>query len=102
MYDSLTTCDGENARIEFKAMFGKDFETIEDLERITKEADKLKTKINILTEPVSAKSEGISFNKLVIIIESSRGITIDTDIKLFQFKEMYDIEIEKQNGSGHK
>lgn len=96
MYDSLTTCEGENAKLEFKSMFGKDFETIEDLARITKEGDRLKSKMDILNEPVIVNKNGISFNRAVIIVELSRGITIDTGIKLFQFKEMYDIELEKQ------
>lgn len=102
MYDSLTNCEGDNAKLEFKAMFHKDFETIEDLSRITKEADRLKSKMDILNEPVTDNKNGITFGRLFIIVEASRGIPIDREIKLFQFKELYDIELEKQNGTGHK
>jgi len=32
---------------------------------------------------------------LVIMVESSRGIPINRNTKLFEFKKMYDIELEK-------
>lgn len=95
MYDSLTTCVGENSVKEFKEMFGHEFGDIDDLKLLTGEAERVNDKMKILS--VSNKKEGISFSKLVNIVEVSRGITIGRNIKLFQFKDMYDTEIEKWN-----
>jgi hypothetical protein len=95
MYDSLTTCVGENAVAEFKEIFGHEFKSIDDLKLLTGEAERVNDKMKILSVP--NKKEGISFSKLINIVEVSRGITIDRNIKLFQFKDMYDTEIEKWN-----
>lgn len=96
MYDALTSCDAENSKAEFKNIFHKDFETVDDLKLLIDEANRLNDKIKIVS-PIENKKDGISFSKLVIMIEGSRGIPISRETKLFQFKEMYDIEIEKQN-----
>ena len=96
MYDALTTCEAENSKAEFKKMFHKEFETIDDLKLVTDEANRLNDKMKIL-KPDEVKKDGISFSRLILIIEDSRGIPISMETKLFQFKEMYDIEIEKQN-----
>jgi hypothetical protein len=96
MYDALSSCDAVNSRIEFKKIFHKDYEDIEDLKLLTDEATRLNDKMTIVKAPESKKG-GISFVRLVLMIEDSRGKPIDRKIKLYEFKEMYDIEIEKQN-----
>jgi hypothetical protein len=98
MYDALTSCEAKNSRIEFKNIFHKDFESIEDLKLLTNEANRLNDKMKIFT-PDTIKKDGISFVKLVIMIEDSRGKPIDRKIKLYEFKNMYDIELEKQNNA---
>jgi intein-encoded DNA endonuclease-like protein len=77
-------------------MFHKEFESVDDLKLIVDKADGFNNKMKIL-KPVDEKKEGVSFSRLVLIIEDSRGIPISDKTKLFKFKEMYDIEIEKQN-----
>jgi len=96
MYDSLTTCDAENARAEFKLMFKKEYESTDDLKRITDLAEQLDSKMGGLKKPEQLK-EGISFNKLVIIVETSRGINIDRKTRLYEFYKMYEAEMEKWN-----
>ena len=96
MYDALTSCDAENSKVEFNKIFHKEFESIDDLKLLTDEANRLNDKMKIF-KPVEDKKDGISFSKLILIIEDSRGIPISDNTKLFKFKEMYDIEIEKQN-----
>jgi hypothetical protein len=98
MHDALTTCDAENSKAEFKKMFHKEFESVDDLKLIVDKADGFNNKMKIL-KPVEGddKKEGIPFSRLVIIVEDWRGIPISDKTKLFKFKEMYDREIEKQN-----
>jgi aldehyde:ferredoxin oxidoreductase len=104
MYDALTVCDAENSRKEFKAMFGKEYESTDDLKLITNLAEQINQKLEALNPKESDKStkEGISFNKLVTIVELSRGINIDRKIKLYEFYGMYETELEKWNNGRHK
>lgn len=95
MYDALTTCEAENSKAEFKKMFGKDFESLDDLKIVTDKASQLNDKMGMLAN-VKESKDGVSFVKLIIIIEDSRGKPISRSTKLYEFKEMYDIEIEKQ------
>lgn len=96
MYHSLTTCAGENSAKEFKEIFGHEFKSIDDLKLLTDEAQRINDKMTILNAP-KKDDKGVSFSKLINIVETSRGIPIDRNIKLFQFKEMYDTELEKWN-----
>jgi len=95
MYDALINSDAENSRAEFKLMFGKDFEGVEDIKRIVNENDRLSDKIRIMSQNAPDKKESITFNQLVIMVESSRGLPINRNTKLFEFKKMYDIELAK-------
>ena len=94
MYDSLTTCDAPNARAEFKLMFRKDYEDIEDLKLITNLAEQLGGKMKGMATP-KAKGEGMSFVEVVQAVELSRNIPIDRQIKLFEFHTMYKTELKK-------
>jgi len=95
MYDALINSDGVNSRVEFMSMFGKEFEGVEDIKRIVNEVDRLSDKIKIMSQNTPEKKESITFNQLVIMVESSRGLPINRETKLFEFKKMYDIELEK-------
>jgi len=95
MYDALINSDGVNSRAEFKAMFGKEYEGIEDIKRIVNENERLRDKIKIMSQNATEKKESITFNQLVIMVESSRNIPINRNTKLFEFKKMYDIELQK-------
>jgi len=95
MYDALLNSEAVNSRAEFKLMFGKDFEGIEDIKRIVNENERLSDKIKIMSNVSPDKKESITFNQLVIMVESSRNIPINRNTKLFEFKKMYDIELEK-------
>lgn len=95
MYDALINSDGVNSRAEYLEMFGKEFEGIEDIKRIVKENERLSDKIKIMSQNTPEKKESITFNQLVIVVESSRNIPINRKTKLYEFKKMYDIELEK-------
>jgi len=95
MYDALINSEGVNSRLEFAAMFGKEFEGVKDIQRIVNEVDRLSDKIKIMSNNTPEKKESITFNQLVIMVESSRNIPINRNTKLFEFKKMYDIELEK-------
>ena len=95
MYDSLTTCDALNARGEFKKMFGKDYESIEDLKLITNLAEQIGDKLKNAVSPI--KKEGVTFVDLIGMVEMSRNIPIDRKIKLFEFYKMYQTELKKWN-----
>lgn len=95
MYSALTTCEAENSKKEFKTMFGKEFETIDDLKFITETAKQLDDKIKILTPKDEPTKKGLSFVKTVIVVEESRKIPINRKIKLYEFYEMYKTELEK-------
>jgi len=94
MYDALTNCEAENSKAEFKLMFKKEFETVDDLKLITNEADRLNDKMGMLNMP-NYKKDGLSFSQLVIVVETSRGVNISRDTRLFEFYKMYEIELEK-------
>jgi hypothetical protein len=99
MYNALTTCEAENSKAEFKNMFNKDFESIDDLNLITAESNRFNDKIEILKplKPLKSTNDGIPFVKLVRIVEISRSINIDREIKLYEFYGMYKTELEKWN-----
>ena len=48
MHDALTACDVENSRNEFREMFGKDYDSIDDLKLLVDEFNRLSPKIKIL------------------------------------------------------
>ncbi len=98
MYDSLIYSEtAENAKKEYKLLFGKDYEGVDDLNKLVSEANRLTEKIKLLERPQKETEDknSIGFAQLVVIVESSRGIPIDRKIKLFEFKKMYEIELEK-------
>jgi len=94
MYRALIHCDAKNSKAEFKKLFNKDFEAVEDLDLIVNEAARLNDKMGMLKTPISNK-DGISFSQLVIIVETSRGVNISRATKLFEFYKMFKIELEK-------
>ena len=94
MYDSLTTCEAVNARDEFKLMFRKDYEDIEDLKLITNLAEQLGGKMKGMTTP-KAKGEGMSFIDVLQLVEISRNIQINRQLILFEFYKMYKTELKK-------
>ena len=94
MYDALTTCEAVNSNAEFKLMFGKEFKTINDLKLVTNEANRINDKMGVLNQP-QEKGNDISFSQLVIMIETSRNIPINRNIKLYEFYEMYKNELSK-------
>lgn len=96
MYDSLTTCDAPNARGEFELMFGMKYKSTDDLKLITDLAEQINQKMGGL-KPHEAAKEGVSFIELIRIVETSRGINIDRNIKLYEFYGMYQAEMEKWN-----
>lgn len=94
IYYSLIYADGENARERFKILFGKEFEYTEnDINRINDKAKFYIDKINALPKPKEEK--GITFNELIAIVENSRGITIDREMKVFEFHKIYELELKK-------
>ena len=99
MYDSLVYSEtAENAKREYFLLFGKQYEGIEDLNKLVSEANRLTDKIKLLERPPKNEHENknsIGFAQLVVIVESSRGVHIERKTKLFEFKKMYEIELEK-------
>lgn len=104
MYDSLLYAKGENALFEFRTMFNSEYTKPEQLKLITDENTRILEKIQILTPKETVKKENtITFNDLVLIIETSRNMAIDRKMKLWEFKKVYDLELkkwqtQKQNG----
>ena len=95
MYVSLTTCDAKNSKKEFIELFGVEYKSENDLKFITETAKQLDDKIKILIPKENKKNKGLSFVKTVIIVEESRKIPINRNIKLYEFYEMYKTELEK-------
>lgn len=96
MYDSLTTCEGVNAKEEFKLMFKREYQNTEDLKLITNLAEQVSQKMNNL-KPHEDVKEGVSFVSLINIVEISRGIEINRGVKLYEFYNMYQTELTKWN-----
>ena len=96
IYDSLLYCQGENAKKEYFDLFGEEYVSVDQLERIAKKNAFILEKLKILM-PVESdrKNESITFTKLVTLVEGSRELPLDRNIKLFEFKEIYDIELKK-------
>jgi len=95
MYDALSVNpDSENSQKEFIKIFKKKFADVNDLKLLIGEANRIGDKIKTLSQPVN-KGETLSFSQLVVITELSRGISIPQNTKMFQFYEMYKIELEK-------
>jgi len=93
MFYGLIYGDDKKTKELFKEYFGKYPETEADLDMIVAEIGRINDKLSFIN-PVSEK-EGIEFAKLVALIETSRGLPIDRSITLYEFYELYTIEIEK-------
>ncbi len=93
MYDALATGKGKYSRQEFNRMFGRKYESIEDLKLLVNESERIVNKMETLKVPV--KEEGLSFSQLLVIVEVSRGIAIEQNTKLYKFYDMYKIELDK-------
>ncbi len=96
MYNALVYTENcENSKKEFAEMFGHEFAGLNDIKLIVDESNRIADKIKMLQPQPKQNDKSITFNQLVIIVETSRGLPIDRNIKLYEFKKMYDIELEK-------
>lgn len=95
MYNALLFGPGANAKKEFAEMFGHEFTGLKDFKLIVDEGNRLQDKIKMLQPGTKQNDKSITFNQLVIMVETSRGLPIDRNIKLYEFKKMYDIELTK-------
>ena len=93
MYNSLLYSKGINAKKEFVNIFGYDYTEIKDLKRVTDENNRILDKLKIISKPMNG--ETIAFSDLVVMVETSRKIPIDRDMKLWEFKKVYDLELKK-------
>lgn len=98
IYDSLVSCNGDNAKELFYKLFGVEYSD-ETAQILHSARSKVKDQIRILSQTKSDSMESISFESLVVMVETSRGIAIDGDTKLSKFKNIYDAELKKwKNG----
>jgi hypothetical protein len=97
MYSALlNSVDCENSKREFAEMFGHEFAGVSDIQLIVDESNRLADKIKALRpQHTQSKEKSITFSQLVIIVETSRGLPIDRRTKLYEFKKMYEIELQK-------
>lgn len=96
IYYSLIYANGENASNKFAEMFGKKWEGTEaDIKSINDKAQFLIEKINQLQKPNKENEKGITFNELIAIVENSRNISIDRQMKVFEFYKIYELELKK-------
>jgi hypothetical protein len=93
MYYALLYGEDESAKEQYKKRFGKDPETVEDLNLIVNQINKIMDQLSVLDNKPEEK--GVSFSELVALIENSRGIPIDRNITLWDFKQIHDLEITK-------
>lgn len=94
MYNSLLFYDGKNAKDEFYLLFGEKYEGLDQIKRITNENNRILDKLSIIGVPIE-NDNGISFSELIVIVENSRSIAIDREMKLIEFKQIYDLELKK-------
>lgn len=97
LYNGLLFSSDERFRELFKEKFGKDYTAIEDLKVIITEIDRLKGKLKELGTPQQVvESKGVmSFERVIDFVEQIRDLPIDRNIRLFQFKELYDGAVAK-------
>ena len=93
MYESILSSDAPNSKEEFKLMFGHEFKSDEDLKLIINKYDMLHDKLSV--EDTTTDSEGLTFEETVQLIETSRGLPIDRNMKLYSFHVMYVNESKK-------
>jgi hypothetical protein len=94
VYYSLLYADGKHAKEKFIEIFGREYKgDKEDFEAINSKTqffvDKLKS------SQQEEKKGGITFSELVAIVENSRKIQIDREMKLFEFHRIYELELKK-------
>lgn len=94
MYQSIVSCSGDNARKSYRELFGKEYDK-DGLKLILSSYEKVKDQISIMSKPVVKKPESISLSRLIVIIEDSKSIPIDRNIKVFEFWEIYNNELKK-------
>jgi hypothetical protein len=94
-YNSLSTeSEAEHSKEFFKQTFGKEWEyKRENYELINSKAEFFINKLQAIKP--SKSEDSITFSELVAIVESSRGIAIDREIKLFEFHKIYKQELKK-------
>lgn len=95
MYYDLITVNSDLAKSMFIEYFGEEFTNTNQLERILKRISFLEEKLKSMEIPVQEQKAGLTFTETVNRIETSRAIPIDRNIKLYEFKTMYDNELEK-------
>jgi hypothetical protein len=86
------TPDSKLANEGFEEEFGRKYKGENDLKLIENKIENLQLK---LPKEAIVNNKGISFSTLISLVESSRGIGIDRNITLYDFKNIYEIEREK-------
>lgn len=94
LYMSLSYAKDESSKEIYEEHFGKYPNDKDALERILGEIRKVNDMLKALDKPKEQEA-GITFTELVARVEASRDLTIDRNISLFEFKTIYDLEIEK-------
>lgn len=94
LYYALIYDDSEEPKKIYKELFGKEPKTTEDLNKIVSEIGRLSDKLKIYDVPKD-KQPSIDFSDLIPMIEQSRGISIDRNMTLYEFKKIHDLEVKK-------
>ena len=91
IYTSLSTgSKAENSKRRFKELFGVEWDGQYELIN-----DRVKFWVDKLEQLPKEKNEGITFSELVALVENSRGVHIDRNLKLFEFHRIYQLELKK-------
>ena len=94
IYSALLYADGKNAKKRFNEIFGREYTGVkEDFEAINHKIEFFADKLKPLTK--EEKKDGLTFPELIAIVENSRAIQIDREMKVFEFHRVYELELKK-------
>ena len=96
LYFGLLYTKDERYVKEYENRYGKKPEFASDLREITKEIERLARKIKALSaQKPREKKEPVSLEKIITNTEAILDRGIDRNMKLYQFKEQYDLAVKR-------
>lgn len=102
LYHMLLISNDQRFKDIYKKQFGRDYNGLKDLKVIISEIERLKGKYKELgtaQEKLQGR-EMMSFEKIITTVEMILGRNIPGDLKLYQFKERYDLAVKRAKENG--
>ena len=93
LYYALVYYNDDSSREIFKELFGNYPYGKDDLMRIVKEIGRLSDKLE--GYETQDESPSLQFSEIIPMIEDSRNMPVDRNISLWDFKQIYDRELQK-------